>query len=418
MDEMKRKIHRVFVVDHMCAFPFGHNPYSVQAFSNGFRRYVSEVIPLVPKLYEKHNRDYPFHCVLNYPYNWCVESRFTQHPFVKRILLGGNLRSKISNWISHTEIAMNRLIRPVLSVDAQEKLTLQTWFKIMAKFDIGPSDLLFLPSADFYGCFTLLKAIATMGPTGAPSVHLRFIGVMEHAAMQPNPQQRLFKEICRSIDSNYSVTISTEIPSYAAEIQTRTGLRVDYMPHPVVGSRLSSVDQSKFTVSVLGTGRKDKGFLQISKIARKVDDNVKFLVQRMRREDCDFSQVYEKELEENPRIDLLPEILNKEEMVEAIRQSDLLVFPYDEDVYKSRSSGIYFEGLSYCRPVLVSKGTGLEEHVKRYQNGIAARGAQEFADQIAKFASGQCRISQEQLSRARALYADDFEKALLGVLSS
>lgn len=387
---------RIFVVDHNCILRFGHNSKSVRLYSDYFRKLGFETTALVPKNY--NGTTARAERVLNYPYSYLVEpdaptffQRRRVNRFINKLSMAVGFDAKLSNLRSN-------------------------WKTIIARYQIGRDDLVFFPSADFFGAASLIQHLERKGrKQHAPRIHCRFIGVMENQAFKrPYPRLDLIRLI-KSNSENLSISVSAETPTYASYLQTLLRQDVSYFPYPLFEARPRNVATS-FLVSSPGSGRADKGFFDSLAIAQAVYDqnpkaDIRLVMQDMQPNDKLYNPSYSKTLAAFPNIDLKAASLSEDDIDTVMQSSFGYFLPYSPGTYRQRGSAIFQEAISYGKSVIVKQGTGFSDLVTRYKAGHLAETPADFAKSIQQlyleFKQG------DAIDIDRALYLDDLEQAAL-----
>ncbi len=419
----REPVERVFVIDHMCARPTGHNLGSVQIHEKEMRKIAPETKILVAKDLQRFGGALGADCVLNYPYNMIVETRMETNCLVRSLVKSKknlSLLSKMSTWL---EGIYYRMQYAVSRVDPVREKTKRNWKAVFRKYGLGAKDLLFLPSADYYGAISLLDTLSKLSPSEAPRIHFRFIGVMEDSSgIVSGPWARLVHELKQAIGRGMDIVLSAELPKYAQYLENTIGFPVIYLPYPVIREIEPFPQMKEVIVSSPGQGRVDKGFFLNVDIAKELfvnnmADRVLLRIQNMNELDRSFRYSYQEKLKAVPCVELLPAHLSAGEMHDVMVKANIYLLPYDRNVYRYRSSAIYQEAISYGRPVVAAKGTGFEELVRKYGNGKVAETPKEFAQCIQDYAARDPAALMEDMNRARDYYRRDYEKGLNAIRS-
>ena len=348
---------------------YGHNAKSVKLYTDYFTNMGYNVTALVPREYTGSTAI--AERVLSYPYSHLVEPEFPSFFQKKRI-------NRLTNKIAMT-----------FGIDAKLAHIRTNWSYLIKHYNIEREDLIFFPSADFYGATALMQHLNSSGRIrNAPTIHCRFIGVMEnHGYRRPYPRLDLIRLIKASKDQ-LRITASAETPSYAAYLEMLLQQQVSYFPYPLFQSVLGS-KPDEFLVSSPGSGRADKGFFDTLAIAKEVyaqnpSANIVIATQDMLQSDKHYNPQYSQQLANYPNIKLQSAQLTDDEIDMMMKSSAAYFLPYSPGTYRQRGSAIFQEAISYGKHVIAKKGTGFAELVERYKVGLLADKPAEFAHSIAE----------------------------------
>lgn len=416
---------RLFLVDHMCVLPYGHNLNALVLFKNilsdGFRETFCLATRDLPD-YVEEGAD--IERVLTYPYAGLVERAPKK--------LAGKEKSGDRKPSAGFARRLKSLRRPArrafytalnefANYDIVRRRTRGNWRNILKRYGVGSDDVIFFPSAEYFGCLGLLDVLKKMPPAARPKVHFRMIGVMENAnyAMRPGRPEFL-SAIREALAAGITLGISAETPAYANYIERLAGTPVAYLPYPLANGQAPIRWQETKVVASPGQGRGDKGFFRLYSIIERLNTigangPFAFDVQNMRKTDPAFRARYSSLLNQVPGMNLRPARLSQQEIDAVYSGSDILVLPYDPKVYALRGSAVLQEGLAFGRPVVCSDGLGLSEQVERYGCGYLATSDHSFADRINELASLPRQAVIDKMTAARRAYEKDFETGLRAV---
>lgn len=417
---------RLVLVDHMCVLPYGHNLNALVLFQNALKSHFSASFCLASRYLPSYaEQGVRVERVLSYPYGGLAERALKKEP---------NDAGRPSN---HGGVDYARLLKLIhrnaqrafytgfheaTGYDFMRHRTRRDWRKIFKRYEIGADEVIFFPSADYYGCLSLLDVVRQLPDSRMPRIHFRFIGVMESASYSFEPSRPVFfAEIRKAIRAGAKITLSAETTKYATYVERLLGVPVTYMPYPLANEQEPlNWGQTKIIASP-GQGRQDKGFFQLFAIIsrlRRIGSNgpFRFDVQNMRRTDREFRARYESILKNIPNMHLRPERLRQEEIDGVYASSDILLLPYDSEVYALRGSAVYQEGVAFGRPVVCTSLMGVSDLVMRYGNGLLAASDNEFAEKINELASRPKQEIEQMVTGARQAYKRDFEAGLQHIL--
>ncbi len=413
---------RVFVVDHMCALPYGHNQGSVALFRRRLAQYFTESHALVPVVLpagvaEKKQ----FTRCLNYPYNAFYFCRF--EAALSRWIKNQDWRVRLQLWLRRTEKIVLTTLTSLLRFDLVLWKTERNWKQQFKAYGIGSDDLIFFPSADFYGataCLNLLLSDKTRTP---PRLGLRMICVMEHASLSGRSAcDLLLSKVQLAKARGMDIRIFAETPAYAAFLTQQLGREVSYFPAPMGGEPMPMPRSEPAIAASIGSGRGDRGYFLIADILRASAiasaRPILFEVQSMPQRDHAFRRDYEAILATMPNVRILPAILTDGEILDFYRRCYVAVLPYDPKVYERRGSAVYQEAIAFTRPVVCLAGAAFADLIGRYENGYACANVDEMVDAIHKCAAVPPEEWDRRLAITRGLYEMDVNEAIRELLAN
>lgn len=358
---------RLFIVDPVCAQGIGHNLASLCSYRgyisslNLFERVEAIASMQLPELLGQVN---DVRRIFSFNY-W---GALTLHD------LNGNRLSASSD----------------ANTNARERSRIE-FMKFFADYQLGENDTVFFPSADYYGALGALSAQAAFPPKKAPRILLRFIDVLENFAFDDaQPDRTLYAAITHAISAGYTVRLSVESPLYAEHIAMQVGLPVDVTPVPPFQQSLPLSKDTPFTVIPPGSARLDKGFNILPDIIAHYrihfpHDQVRFLLQSLPLHETDANIRTVNTLYAMPGVDLLPSLINADQMEAMFARAHLAILPYDNRTYARRSSAVLAESIAYGRPIITSAGTGFESIVRYYGVGAICRTVEDYSAEIHEF---------------------------------
>jgi glycosyltransferase involved in cell wall biosynthesis len=410
---------RLFLVDHMCVLPYGHNLNALALFKKAFDPAFSEIISLVPRILPRYIKGTEhLHRVLNFPY-----TGYLPRPSKKAASPGltesppSIFRRRVLDYSALAYMIGVRRLSDVIGVDILRSATRKNWQRIFRQFQIGSDDVILFPSSDFYGVVSLLDFLATRDPLSSPHVHIRLIGVAENGNFSSGSVRPIFLDgLRKALQAGLRISVSAETPKYAHYLERLISAPVTYFPYPPAGEDHPLRWGDVKAICSPGQGRADKGFFRIFPIVSDLfligGKKFEIIIQNMRKTDPYYRKRYESILKNLPGVKLLNAQLRQEEIDKSYIDADIIILPYDRDSYALRGSAVYQEVLAFGRPVVCSKGTALADQVVMYGNGYLADSDSEFADQILKLSTKPLSEIKTMVEEARTHYFADFNKAL------
>ena len=264
---------------------------------------------------------------------------------------------------------------------------------LISRLDVKNDDSIFYPGVDFYGAFGALQELQRHTVELAPSLYLRFMGVMEYSSrLFPDPRRELLRQIRACISKGYRIRLSAESSLYADHLATALEEPVAATPVPPFQSCHDLDGGDEFVVICPGSGRIDKGFNILPEIVKMFrinheDKNVRFVIQNLPPWELENNIKYVTQLYATPGVEVLPASINFHEMSQLYKRSHIVLMPYDPNTYAMRSSAILTESVAYGRQVVTSRGTGFEGEVAYFNLGKLCSSVVEYADAIAQYSS-------------------------------
>src|SRR3989344_1743970 len=188
-----------------------------------------------------------------------------------------------------------------------------------------------------------------------------------------------FTKYCDNLHKNIQICSTTSI-KLKEKIENLIHQKVIMLPLPYnIGSLSypSVSNKSEFTVSFLGDGRFEKGvILFLESVWTLKDENLMFCIQDANWKGFSDKNIKRlgsllKSLSENKNFILLPKNLSQKSFIRTIKDSSLLVFPYNPNSYHMRVSGLLVQTLLSGVPALVSSETWLDEEIRKNNIGTS-----------------------------------------------
>lgn len=440
---------RLFIVDHMCVLPYGHNLNSLILFKKKLESRFSEIQCLATKQLPTYaEQSVGVERVLNYPYAAFVPPAPAKKPkqkterdiiddranfadsdraVVRKRRLGeyfelaGRARKTADRL---RDLATRKIARDFFAYDYTLKDTIKNWGKVFSTYAITSNDTILFPSADHYGTRALIDFLSQRPEDQRPKIHLRMIGVMESAMYSWMPGRPEFlKAIRQAQNEGIRVTLSAETPVYVQYLERLSGMPVAYLPYPLAHDTEALHWKDTKVIASPGQGRADKGFFRLFPIIirmqqlQKVEGAFRYIVQNMRDTDTEYRLRYESLLRNVPGLTLLKARLKQEEIDQTYKDADILLLPYDPEVYALRGSAVYQEGLAVGRLFACSTAIGVSDLIERYGNGLLATSESEFAEKLVTMSEWSREEVARRTKAAREAYEHDFSAGLDVILA-
>ncbi|WP_144769331.1 glycosyltransferase family 4 protein [Methylobacterium dankookense] len=289
--------------------------------------------------------------------------------------------------------------------------------RLLSEYQFDQSDAIFFPSIDIYSLMGLSAHRSELSSDQSPKLLLRFIGVMENAApAYRKPLSVALMHIRGLITAGCNISISAETPAYADWLARELDLCVHVTPYGETREPLPLPETSDFHVVCPGSARIDKGFLRLESIFRQVrildpDINIRFTTQCLPDREITNYQTYLAKLYACPGVSILPSSLSNDEIDSLYLSSDLILLPYDANIYKFRGSAVLMESASIGRPVVTLDGSAFSDQVSYYGLGLNCSDNLEIARRIVEYSQTPKSVRWRQSIQARSRFITD----MLGV---
>ncbi len=180
---------------------------------------------------------------------------------------------------------------------------------------------------------------------------------------------------------NGMVRLASDSERLIKEYGNHTYIPMELLPIPHGGSDLTHgmrvLPENKVTTVVsLGNARAEKGFNEIYKMMRalaasKCTFPVKFVIQANDPdgEAAPFVKKLKKTRFPFP-VSVITKSLNKEAYEEMVAKADVILAPYWQEVYASRTSGVALEALAAGKILITTKNTWMSDQAKLWRTGL------------------------------------------------
>jgi hypothetical protein len=370
---MNKKYRKALICDPVCANPFGHNVIGLKYFIDKFRDFSYSVSGV------------------------CSKSLPTSD--LAALGFYGGFDFVYSDFIKVERVPqfcrdLSRVTPSSSFVDAAEEIVTKDLENVLFEFDIGPQDAVVFPSVDLYGGLALTRILERIPPSSRPDVLLRFIGVMENAALgQGIGLDALIFRLKQLGLGDGRIRLSAETPAYARFLSCKFGVEVVAVPFPGHGNAVApSSNKNVFNVSVPGSARFDKGYGELRELFTLIrqsdpDLRIRFFCQSLPPSEAVKHAEYTDSLYSIPGMTILPYSLSDSEMNSLYAYSDLILLPYDPAVYRMRGSAVLMEAINRARPVLALDGSAFCEEISIFGSGTVVSSLSEMALEVKRMAA-------------------------------
>lgn len=158
-----------------------------------------------------------------------------------------------------------------------------------------------------------------------------------------------------------------ETPQMADIYRDLTSLEIGIAAGPgLISGKRAQRQNSAPVVSCIGFANQAKGYRLLPEALREVsrrNHDVRFMIHGVFQgsDARDQAPVFEALADLGPRITVSTEVLSQPDYLAWLDQADLVLLPYDPEVYKTRGSGVFFEARRLGIPVIATRGCGFAQ---------------------------------------------------------
>ena len=386
---------RSFIIDFGCCLPFGHNLQSVKLFQQKEEQKGRDAYAVVCKRVRSFKKDVSSRTLYSLPslyMNLIIDTK--ENTLIRFVLNIIRLATSI----------------PIFNYSLQHFRAYRASKKLFKSQKFCSRDLLFFPSADYYGTRAFLKLLETMPPEQRPSLHLRFIGVLEFSEAR---FRNSLLELAILINNNSDwVSVSTEVSPYADFLNSILHkVNVSVEPYPLEIKEISfKPKNSDLKILLPGTNRADKGYFDLFNLCKELlfeFPKATFIIQDMKKWDKHFKKKYQHQLAQLSNVELVDAILSRDKIEELYSQAHLVLLPYDSGTYHYRGSAIHYEAITHKVPVIVKKGLGFINEVNEWSSGWIYETKEDLCSAIKTYLKMDAKEIEEKMNHA----LDKFKEA-------
>lgn len=243
------------------------------------------------------------------------------------------------------------------------------------QFPIVPTNLIVAPCCDQVLAFALAKYLVRGLGRRVPRILLWLLYAPDHNKAIDDPSilplfkeyERAFEALLTSIGDRTRLTVCCETAAMAKVYSTLLDVEIAVEPGPnlLTGSSLSRKERQEgnnlVTVVCVGFANQPKGYrLLPGAIERilKIRNDVRFLIHgTVTGSDSEHdASAFQRLAEMGPRVVVNTSVLSQDEYLNWLKQGQIVLLPYDPQVYKTRGSGVFVEAKALGIPVVVTQG--------------------------------------------------------------
>lgn len=380
----------IYILDPVCVKEAGHNLVALRRYENYLKNNHSvDVVSIA-------NKHLPRKLLNEESGNGIV--RFFSHYYNKQIPINSIELDKIDgdDAFIHSEISK------AASVDV---------FRLIEEYKISASDVIFYPSIDYFSIIGLLNYLKKANPQKAPRFIFRWIGVMEYRMLSVGPVLTDLLHEIAGHSKEFDISHTAESDIHADWLSKYLEAKIIVTPTLATNSFQKYPNNQNFTLSFPGSSRRDKGFDRLASIFHALENKkpsfeFRAYVQLLQRNESKYYSGHSQQLTKNSKVILLPTSMSDHQIDSYIASSDIVVLPYDAEVYKFRSSAIMAEAAMIGRYIIASDECGFSSDIVNKNLGTIAHTDDDFAEKILLFAA----LSREEKSKKSMKNNKSFSK--------
>jgi glycosyltransferase involved in cell wall biosynthesis len=235
------------------------------------------------------------------------------------------------------------------------------------------ADLLILPCCDQVLALALARHLQRPRRAPAPYVILWLLYAPHYRKPMDDPDvtdlrdeyREAFAMLRAAIGNDEKITVYCETPAMAEAYRAVIGLEIGVAPGPNLISADDAIgerDHDRFpTVVCIGFANEPKGYGLLPGAVERIlqaRPDVRFLIHGVvRGSDAEAdASLFDGLPKTGSRVTVSNEVLPHETYLSWLRQADLVLLPYDGEVYKTRGSGVFNEARSIGIPIVATQG--------------------------------------------------------------
>ena len=135
---------------------------------------------------------------------------------------------------------------------------------------------------------------------------------------------------------------------------------VRLFPTPFFSSKKILINTRKFEKKILCPGqyRKEKFGKNLINFLKKNEN---------KRIEISISENFKNAISQKIKLIKFKENLNKKKYLQLMKRNQIIILPYDERLYKYRTSGIFFESINYGKLIFVTHDTSFANELKKFK---------------------------------------------------
>lgn len=231
----------------------------------------------------------------------------------------------------------------------------------------GTPDLIILPCCDQVSAMALARQLKRSWSRQRPRLLLWLLYGPHHLRTPDDPAATGFYGESRAAFAELAANAGgiqayCETPAMADFYRSLVPFEVGVMPGPGLPARARGARTASGppVVSCIGFANRAKGYRLLPQAMRHVLDrhgNARFMIHGIvKGSDAEADQpLFDRLAELGERVEIRQEVLTSDEYLARLAETDLLLLPYDPDVYRRRGSGVFADAHHVGIPVVAPK---------------------------------------------------------------
>jgi len=243
------------------------------------------------------------------------------------------------------------------------------------RWQFAPAELIILPCCDQVLALALANYLARRSRRNLPRVLMWLLYAPDYKKAIDDPSisslfveyEQAFKALQTVVRDQTRLTICCETVAMARVYSRLLDVDIAVEPGPNLLSGNGLVHELHerrngfITVVCVGFANRSKGYRLLPQAIHRVlqtRKDVRFLIHgTVAGSDCEEDAALFARLGEmGPRVVVRTDVLSQDEYLTWLNQGQVVLLPYDPQVYKTRGSGVFFEATALGIPVVVTRG--------------------------------------------------------------
>jgi hypothetical protein len=365
---------RALLLDASCVIAGSHNPRACRLFARAFEAQGFAARYVIPR-----------HGAAAFPGEEAAVERVLPYPYARRYgTIDGSPQHPLDQQLHailerHLGEQRQRLATLALRPLADRRITLLlagAFAPELGRLDLGPGDVVMLPTADLYATGALLAWLARRTPSQAPALLLRFLNILETEGLyRPYDQLKsLLRRTAALRRAGHRIVVTAEVEPWAARLERRSGFPVLLLPTPPEPVAPRPRDAQRLGVSLLSLRRIEQGSRRLVPILQALPADLRrrldFVGQAVRLDRREALQAEGVRIVDN---------LSEAELAAMLATLDVTLLPYLPEDYATRGSSMLFEAANHAHHVLASAGCGFSSEIESFGLGSLCASDEAFA---------------------------------------
>jgi glycosyltransferase involved in cell wall biosynthesis len=210
--------------------------------------------------------------------------------------------------------------------------------------------------------------------------------VLRDRDLMPERNAPLYRQVLPILASpRFDARFCSEAPRIAAHYSQLAGTTVDVIPVPIdaprYGGAPAPIHGRPVTIAFLGQARLSKGFHLLDGVTKRIWAKAPETRLTIQAQIGEFSPDHDAPIAaalqrlralSGPRLKLLDGAVDYDAYLAELFATDIVLLPYDPQIYRESASAVLIEGLAAGKAVVVPAGTWMADDMKRVGAGFVA----------------------------------------------